>query len=256
MYAQSFASRMSPLVQSLIATAFVSALSLLGIIFIFREWTERLSVVTLSFAAGVLLATAFLELLPEAVDLGAGGNVFPPTLGAIIGFFVLERVISGFHVHEEGRSPLMTSRYLILVGDALHNFIDGVAIGASFLANPALGIVTTLAITAHEVPKEIADYGILISGGFAPRTALLLNFLTALTAVAGALVCFLVKGFVQSHLAGFMAATAGTFIYIAGSDLIPELHHPRHASTWMATVPFIIGVVLMAVVGFLVPESH
>jgi len=159
-------------------------------------------------------------------------------------------------VHEEGHSPLMTSRYLILVGDSLHNFIDGVAIGASFLANPALGIVTTMAITAHEVPKEIADYGILISGGFAPRTALLLNFLTALTAVAGALLCFVVKEFVQSHLAAFMAATAGTFIYIAGSDLIPELHHPRHRNTWMATVPFMIGVVLTGVVGLLVPESH
>src|SRR5262245_21318 len=177
---------MSPLLQSLIATVLVSAISLVGIVFIFREWSDRLSVVSLSFAAGVLLATAFLELLPEAVVVAANQNVFPAALGAMIGFFLLERVIRGFHTHEDGHSHAVTSRYLILVGDGLHNFIDGVAIAASFLANPTLGVVTTLAITAHEVPQEIADYGILVSGKFPPRTALLLNFLSGLTAVVGA----------------------------------------------------------------------
>ncbi len=247
---------MSPLIQSLIATVLVSTISLVGIVFIFREWSDRLSVISLSFAAGVLLATAFLELLPEAVELAKHGDVFPAALGAMIGFFVLERVIRGFHVHEDGQSHAVTSRYLILVGDGLHNFIDGVAIAASFLANPTLGVVTTLAITAHEVPQEIADYGILVSGAFAPRTALLLNFLSGLTAVVGAVLCFVLEGFVERHLAWFMAATAGMFIYIAASDLIPELHHSRHRNTWMATVPFFFGIILMVVVGLVIPESH
>jgi zinc and cadmium transporter len=237
---------LSPLAASLLATLWVSAIALVGIVFLFaRRPGVRAEAFLLSFAAGVLLATTFLALIPEAVERGsAHGNIFAATLGAMIGFFFLERVLHGFHVHEE--SHAVPSRYLILLGDAVHNFIDGVAIAASFAASPELGVATTVAVTVHEVPQEIADFSILIGGGFRFRTALALNFLSGLTAILGALLFFALGDAVERHLAWFMTATAGMFIYIAGSDLIPQVHHHRAAPGSLVYLPFLGGIVLIA----------
>jgi len=240
---------MTPLAQALLATLVVSAVALVGIVFVFtRSLSQRGELVLLSFAAGVLLATTFLELLPEATTLArAPGNIFVATLGAMIGFFLLERLLHGFHIHEDEvrEQHVSASPYLILIGDGLHNFIDGLVIAASFAVSPELGVVTTLAVTVHEVPQELADFGILVSGGMTARDALLLNFLSGLTAVLGALAFFAVGAGMQPYLAWFMAATAGMFIYIASSDLIPQLHHHRalHPGTQL---PFLGGIVLIA----------
>ncbi len=238
---------MSPIAQALLATFAVSLVSFVGILFAFsKRWTERSEMLLLSFAAGVLLSTVFLDLLPEAVARGHGaGNVFSAALAAMIGFFFLERFLHGFHVHEEGRA--VASRTMILIGDATHNFVDGVVIAASFLASPALGLTTTLAVIAHEIPQEIADYGILVRGRLSPQRALWMNFLSGLTALLGALLCFGFQQTVEAHLAWFLTATAGMFIYIAASDLIPELHEPKHRGQWIYTAPFMLGVALMAV---------
>src|SRR6185369_4901063 len=137
---------MTPLWQAVLATLVVSAVALVGIVFVFtRKLSHRGELILLSFAAGVLLATTFLELLPEAISLErAPGNIFTATLAAMIGFFLLERLLHGFHIHEdearEGR--VVASPYLLLIGDGLHNFIDGVAIAASFAAAPELGLIT------------------------------------------------------------------------------------------------------------------
>jgi len=242
---------MTPLLQALLATLVVSAVALVGIVFVVfaRRLSHGAELALLSFAAGVLLATTFLELLPEATTLArAPGNIFIATLAAMIGFFLLERLLHGFHLHEDdARKPHVTfSPYLILIGDGLHNFIDGVAIAASFAASPALGVLTTLAVTVHEVPQELADFGILVSGGMTPRRALVLNFLSGLTAVLGALAFFGAGAAVEPYLAWFMAATAGMFIYIASADLIPQLHLHRalHPGT---QIPFLGGVLLIAV---------
>ncbi len=237
---------LSPVAASLLATFWVSTIALVGVVFMFRRQPgPRGEALLLSFAAGVLLATTFLELLPEAVERARGGhNVFIATLAAMIGFFFLERVLHGFHVHEE--SHAVPSRYLILVGDGVHNFIDGVAIAAAFAASPELGLATTLAVTVHEVPQELADFSILISGGFQLRTALVLNFLSGLTAMLGALLFWTVAGTLEHYLAWFMTATAGMFIYIAGSDLIPQVHHHRTAPGTMIYVPFLGGIALIA----------
>jgi zinc and cadmium transporter len=245
---------MPPLLQALIATLLVSAVSLVGVVFIFAEWSERLEVLFLSFAAGILLGTTFLELLPEAVEVNADGNVFLATLAAIVVFFLLERYLHGFHGHEEGHAK--QSRYLILVGDSVHNFADGVAIAASFLVSPSVGVATTLAVAAHEIPQEIADYGVLVSGGFSRRKALLLNFYSGLTALLGAVGCFVFGDFVTPHLGYFMAASAGMFVYIAAADLMPELHHSRWRNSWLCTVPFFAGIALMGVLLVAIPESH
>jgi zinc and cadmium transporter len=245
---------MSALPQALLATLLVSAISLVGIVFMFTKWTEKLEVLSLSFAAGILLGTTFLKLLPEAVEQGHDAGIFPAALIALSAFFLLERFLHGFHEHDTTHAA--PSRYLILVGDGLHNFVDGVAIAASFVVSPAVGVATTLAVAAHEIPQEIADYGILVTGGFSRGTALLLNFVSGLTALVGAIACFAFETFVVRHVGLFMAATAGMFIYVAASDLIPELHHHRWRDSWLCTLPFFAGIVLMALLNLAIPEPH
>jgi zinc and cadmium transporter len=245
---------MSPLTLSLIATFIVSAISLIGVVFLFAEWSERRALLFISFAAGVLLTTAFLEMLPEAVARRRDdGNFFAGTLAAMGTFFLLERFLLGFHTHDEHRS--VAPGYFVLIGSTVHNFIDGVVIAASFLVSPALGVSTTVAVAAHEIPHEAADFGILLSAGFRRATALLLNFVSGLAAMLGALWCFWFEGTVEAHLSWFLAATAGMFIYIAASDLLPELHHSHTHRGWIYAVPFFVGVALMAAISLLIPEA-
>lgn len=243
---------MSPLVQALLATLGVGLVSFVGIVFAFaRERSERLEMLLLSFAAGVLLSTAFLDLFPEAMRMSAAdGRVFVAPLFAMIGFFFLERFLHGFHVHEEGRA--IASRYMILIGDAVHNFVDGVVIAASFLASPALGITTTVAVMAHEIPQEIADYAILVRGKLSPRNALLLNGASGLFALLGVVACFSLREAVEPRLAWFLAATAGMFLYVAASDLIPELHHEDHRGHSAYAFAFVAGSGLVLALGALV----
>ncbi|MCK6553080.1 ZIP family metal transporter [Candidatus Binatia bacterium] len=245
---------MSALANSLLATLVVSAISLAGILFAFTRWTPRLEILSLSFAAGVLLASTFLKVLPEAARAGPDGSVFSACLVAMVAFFLLERYLHGFHEHEETHT--VASRYLILVGDGLHNFIDGIAIAASFAVDPAVGVATTVAVAAHEIPQEVADYGVLVSGGFSKSMALTLNFLSSLAAVIGAASCFLFEAWLTAHLGWLLAATGGMFIYIAGSDLIPELHHARWRGSLLGVVPFLLGIVLVALLLALVPSGH
>jgi zinc and cadmium transporter len=253
---------MSPLAQAVAATLLVSALSLIGIVFAFRDWSARIEIASISFAAGVLLATAFLELLPEAIHHAGDGEVLGATLAAIAFFFGLERLIHGVHGDHAHAADLphdhsghsLASRYLILVGDSLHNFIDGAAIAAAFLASPALGISTAVAVAAHEIPHELADYSILVSSRLDRVTALVLNFATALTALVGVAACYLLQDFVLAHLHWFMAATAGMFIYIGAAGLIPQIHHSRWRRSWLCTGPFFGGIALMVVIAALVPH--
>lgn len=246
---------MSPLAQSLVATFVVSAVSLLGVVFLFADWNERRAMLFISFAAGVLLATAFLDMFPEAVARRQDdGNFFIATLAAMGAFFLFERFLLGFHTHED--SHAVPSGYFVLIGSTVHNFIDGVVIAASFMVSPALGFTTTLAVAAHEIPHETADFGILLSARFSRSAALLLNFLSGLAAVLGALWCFSYAGLVERHLSWFLAATAGMFIYIAASDLLPELHRSHTQREWVYAVPFFVGVAVIAAVVGLVPETH
>jgi zinc and cadmium transporter len=253
---------MPPIAQAILANLVVSAVSLVGVVFFFGDWRERRAMLFVSFAAGVLLATTFLELLPEAMRRRTGdANVFTATLAAMGAFFVLERFLHGFHGHHEHELHthelhVATAGWLILVGDSLHNFIDGVVIAATFLVNPALGVATTVAVAAHEIPQEIADFGILLNSGFTRTTALVLNFASGLFAVLGALCCYGLEGLVERHLAWVMAATAGMFIYVAASDLLPELHHTAGRQTWLYAVPFFFGALLIAGLGLVIPGAH
>jgi zinc and cadmium transporter len=243
---------MGPLVQALLATFLVSLIALLGIGIAFSSGrSPRRETVLVSFAAGVLLATAFLDLLPEAVrHSGTDGSVFVASLASMIAFFFLERLLQGFHVHEADHAAV--SGPLVLIGDAVHNFVDGVAIAASFLADLRLGMATTLAVAVHEIPQEIADAALLLRSRFSRRSALAWNFACGLCSVVGAGAVFALRGPVEHHLAWFMTSTAGMFLYIAASDLIPELHHPKGGVSWIYTLPFLAGVALIALLGRLV----
>ncbi len=253
---------MSPLGLALIATFLVSATSLVGVVFLFAEWTERWAMMCVSFAAGILLATAFLDMFPQAVALSHGdGNFFIATLAAMAGFFLLERMLLGFHTHDDTHDEAHHSHarptgYFVLIGSTVHNFIDGVVIAASFLVSPALGLSTTLAVAAHEIPHEAADFAVLLNARFSRSAALLLNFLSGLAAMVGALWCFSFEGVVERHVSWFLAATAGMFIYIAASDLMPELHHSRTRREWIYAVPFFVGVALIATLRTVLPERH
>ncbi|MSU75599.1 MAG: ZIP family metal transporter [Candidatus Magasanikbacteria bacterium] len=241
------------LLRIILASLAVSLLSFVGGILLVSKKTwqqfqsERVSAYLVSFAAGVMLATAFLDVLPEALEK-AGSNFHPVLLATLLGiivFFFLERFVLWFHHHDDGHGS-SPSVLLILVGDGVHNFIDGVAIAATFMTNPGLGIITTLAIAAHEIPQEIGDFSVLIHGGLSRSKALFYNFLSALTALIGAILGFFFLGKLENILPISLAFTAGMFIYIACSDLIPDLHQEfRREKRWIHSIPFIFGIVLL-----------
>lgn len=257
---------MSAFASALLANLLVSLISLVGVVFLFAQrWSARRELLLVSFAAGVLLSTALLELLPAAIaDAPAKANVLWGTLVAIVVFFFLERFVHGFHGHEDpgpdvdrpahAHPRTAASRLLVLVGDGLHNFVDGIVIASSFIISPALGIATTTAVAAHEIPQEIADYGILTRGGYSRRRALTLNFLSGLTAVLGALVVFAVGTSVRENIAWFVAAAAGMFIYIAAADLLPELH--RHEDGRVAGPSGAIGAAFVGGIAVIVALTH
>jgi zinc and cadmium transporter len=206
----------------------VSAISLIGILTISMK-EEKLAKILLylvGFAAGGLLGGAFIHLLPEAVETsGFGLAVSLSVLSGMITFFIVEKAVHWRHCHiptsEKHPHPFA---YMNLVGDSIHNFIDGLIIGAAYLVSVPLGITTTFAVILHEIPQEIGDFGVLVHGGFKKKRALSMNFLTALTAVAGAVVA-IAASFVVENITMFLVPfAAGGFIYIASADLIPELH--------------------------------
>ncbi len=233
----------------LLASLLVSAVSFVGGIFLVNHRLFSNSTFTsslVSFAAGIMLSAALLDLLPEALEASGGEEaVFVPVLVGIVAFFFLERFVVWFHHHHASHGHAPTS-VLILLGDAVHNFIDGVAIAAAFLVNPALGMTTTLAIAAHEIPQEIADFSVLISGGMKKKKALLYNFISGLTAVIGAVSAYFFFETIEGLSWILLSFTAGMFLYIACSDLIPELHKElSEKRKWMQTLPFLGGILLL-----------
>lgn len=212
------------LVYILVFTFIGSILSLAGsyLLLLKKGLTQSLSNQLLNFAAGALLATAFVDLLPEAVEFAGEADIFIWSLAGFVSFFFAERFIQAFHHHHAHGHAAST--FLILIGDGIHNFIDGIAITTAFLTSIPLGITTSLAVAAHEVPQEIADMGVLLNNGLSRSKALFYNFLSALTALAGALIAFFFASFIEQYLYIFLAVTAGHFIYIAASDIVPLLH--------------------------------
>lgn len=178
-----------------------------------------------SFAAGVLLGTVFFDLLPEASEQAGEVNIFFWTLVGILSFFLLVRFIHWFHHHDNHPKDEPSATVpLIVIGDSVHNFIDGVVIAASFMVSIPLGILTTIAVAVHEIPQEIGDFAILLRRGIKRSKVLWLNVLSAIASFAGAFLMYSMGDYLQGSLPIFLSVTAGFFIYIAASDLIPEIH--------------------------------
>ncbi len=215
---------MPVLLTILIATTIVSLISLVGIVtLIFKKGLlDRILLVLISFSAGALLGSAFLHLIPEALTISSGKKTFTFTISGILLFLVFEKFLYWRHCHNEVCKVHMFT-YLNLVGDGIHNFIDGMIISASFLTSPALGISTVVAIIFHEVPQEMGDFGVLIYGGFSRSKALFYNFISATTAFLGALIGYLGAEYIGNFKQFLLPFAAGGFIYIAAADLFPEL---------------------------------
>ncbi|HLG23612.1 MAG TPA: ZIP family metal transporter [Candidatus Nanoarchaeia archaeon] len=239
------------LVYILAAVTLVSLVSIVGIVlFLRKKLLNRILFFLVSFAAGSLLGAAFLDLLPESLQSGFNEHVPLFTIAGILSFFILEKFLHWHHHHAEHKhEEVHAFTYLNLMGDAVHNFIDGAVIAVSFLHSTSLGIVTTIAIIAHEIPQEIGDFAVLIYGGFSRAKALLYNFLTALTAIIGALVAYFYSGLFEEAAAYITAFAAGGFIYIAGTDLIPELQKEKNIKkSFVQFALLILGVAVIWIV--------
>jgi zinc and cadmium transporter len=234
---------------SFLSVIAVSLVSLIGLftISIRENNLKKLIPYFVSFSVGGLLGDALLHLLPEAIELNGTLNLSLFVLIGIITSFVIEKYVQWRHCHiPTSKQHPHPFAIMNLVGDSVHNLIDGLIIGASYMTSFSLGVTTTLAIVFHEIPQEIGDFGVLIHGGFKRKKALLLNFLTALAAIAGTAISLLLGSFV-SGLNNFLVPFAmGSFIYIASSDLIPELHketEPKKSLLQFLTMS--LGIALM-----------
>ena len=177
-----------------------------------------------SFAVGTLLGVALLDILPESLETLKPPAVFGTLLGGILAFFIFEKLVLWRHCHADHCEVHAAAAPLILVGDAVHNFIDGAVIAAATAVSVPLGISTALAVAAHEIPQEVGDFAILLSAGYSRMRALWLNLLSGLSAVAGVLVAGLAINTAPAVLPYFLPIAAASFLYVAMSDLIPSLH--------------------------------
>ena len=248
-------------IYTILAVVVVSLISFIGVfaLAIKKERLEHILLYMVSFSVGALLGDVFLHLMPELIE-EAGG--FPLWIGlsfllGVILFFIVEKFVHWHHCHKAEHScettPVKPMAYTILIGDAFHNFLDGAIIAGSFLVSVPLGIVTTLAVVFHEIPSEIGDFGVLLYSGMKVRKALWFNFLSALTAVLGAVVTLILARQIAGIEMFLLALAGGGFIYIAGSDLIPELHK-KECKVWNSTyqlLAIVLGIGVMVAFLFL-----
>lgn len=235
-----------------LAITISSLLSLIGAFLLSRggKWNESFSLHMTAFAAGVLLTTSLLHLAPEAIEEGVSPeSIFQIIFLGIIVFFTLERMVWWFHHHHEHHG-VRPSAWLIMIGDSIHNFMDGAAITASFLINPQMGLITTIAVGFHEIPQEIADFVTMIRGGIKPKKALLFNIVSSLMALFGGIATYLFHESIEQYLPLVLGFSAGMFLYIALSDLIPELHGNTHSNRqrWVQLGWLFLGIVITIVV--------
>lgn len=205
------------------------------------------------FAAGALLAAAFLDLLKEGLESESAEVVLMWTLCGLLLFFVLESVLHWFHHHhkhdDHKHDKVDPTVSLVIIGDTVHNFIDGAAIAAAFLVSVPVGIVTTLAIAIHEIPQEIGDFGLMLKKGMRRKSVLMVNFGSALATVAGAIIFYQLGQTHEGLIAALLGATAGFFIYIAVSDIIPGIHTSETRSAInVKSLLLLLGVLVVGAV--------
>ena len=258
--------QLSALVSALTSTLVVSLLSLAGIFALsLKERTlHNILFVLVAFSAGTILGAAYFDLIPEAIELVEDTSVFVYITEGFVLFFFLERFIYWYHGHGHendisqeisGKAGTKGFAYLNLVGDWTHNFIDGMIIAASYLIGLPVGLATTVAVILHEFPQEMGDYGILLYAGFKRNRALVLNFAVALAVVLGGVFAFTFMETVETLTGLLISISAGGFIYLAASELIPELHKEGDfKKSVIQFAIFVLGIILIWSLGIIFPE--
>jgi zinc and cadmium transporter len=258
---------MNLLVLIVLFTAVGGVLSVLAasvFLLLSESWQEKILPHGISLAIGALLTVAFWGLIPEAFEKVAPAQ-FQTLSGVILlgilGFFILEKLLIWRHCHvshcdAHGDEPEHhdagghqhahhAAGTLILLGDAIHNFVDGVLIAAAFLTDAKLGIVTSLAVATHEIPQEVGDFAILLQSGYGKKKALIYNMLASLTTVIGGVLAYFALEDLQAYLPYFLTLAASSFIYIAVADLIPSLHQKTDIKTSLQQIALIVAGVLL-----------
>lgn len=250
---------MSPLEWTLLTTILISFLAWVGVFtfFVHEDLLEQVLLVLVALAAGTMLGGAFFHLLPRALAATGGEGTLALFGALIVGFslfYVLEAFID-WHHHHATEHDYDAVTYLVLTADSLHNFIDGLVIAGAFLVGPPVGLVTSLAIALHEIPQEIGDYGILVYGGFERTRALMLNYLTQSSVIVGGVVGIVLGSTALVDPTLVLPFAAGNFIYIASSDLIPEIKDGEPGlESAMYFVVFQMGILLMVGIRLLRPH--
>lgn len=234
----------------------VSLVSLIGVfaVSLKEEVLKKYIFIFISLAVGALLGDAFIHLIPEALESEIGSTL--ASILVIVGvliFFILEKFLHWHHHGEdEAEDSIHPAGKLILFSDGVHNFIDGVIIGVSFIVSVPVGIATTLAVILHEIPQEVGDFAVLLHSGYEKKRALWLNFLSALCAVLGVLLSFVLKEAGEIFTLWILPIAAGGFIYVAVADLIPELHKTKEIKySLLQIIAVIAGVLAMVALIYL-----
>lgn len=241
---------MTTLFWIIIASLLISTGSLIGIVTLSVQ-EQKLSQILLfliSLSTGALMGGAFIHLLPEASDKLDGSGMFGMVLFSFVIFFLIEKLFHWRHCHK-GKCDIHSFGYMNLFGDAVHNFIDGLILAATFLTDIKLGVATAFAIALHEIPQEIGDFGVLLYAGFAKKKAIIANFLVALTIVAGGIFGYFLSYQAEGLMPYLLPFAAGGFIYIASSDLMPEIRKEQNLKKSLLSFGvFVIGILLMLTV--------
>ena len=243
------------------STLVVSILSFSGILLLAMRAAQlqRMVFILVSFAIGALFGNTFFMLIPESFALIENTQLIGILIvSGLIVMFALEKIIHWHHCHNVSHkhetAPL---GYISLITDSLHNFTDGVLIAAAWMASPEVGIATTIAVVLHEIPQEISDFGVLLHAGFSRKKALFLNFIAACAAILGAAITILLGTHVEKLIVFILPFAAGGFIYLAGSDLIPELHRESSSrKSWIQLIAIIGGIILMFFISLRHDHQH
>lgn len=249
---------MSPELFELLILAFIGSIAGLigGVVFLLKkDWARALCKLAIPFAAGVLLSVSLLFLIPEAAHM-MGEDAYLIVLLALLGSFLFEQYFARLHHHEDRQNTTTkTSVPLIIFGDTIHNFIDGIAIGAAYMVDPKFGLVVALGSFLHETPHEIGDFGVLLSAGWTRQKTFLVNLASASTTFLGVLfVYFVIPNGNDSVVGIFLAIAAGVFLYLGASDFLPDVGEKNDVPAWKKFSLLFLGVVVMYALSLLIPD--
>ncbi len=226
-----------------------------GLVFLFKkEWAKVLASYAVPFAAGVLLAVSLLHLIPEA-EHGAGDGIYLIVLVSFLASFLFDQYFAHLHHHEDRHGTMVRATVpLVLFGDTIHNFIDGVTIAAAFMTDPAFGVVITFATFLHETPHEIGDFGILLSNGWGRSKAFIANSISAFATFPGALITYYFLQDSHEQIGGLLAVSAGIFLYLGASDFLPEIGEENERPSWKKLMFVLIGVGIIYTLTLITPN--